>query len=89
MLGVWVLISPWGAEFLGSDDSDMGSRRHRANRRRAGRPEAVVHASAATAAGRRPTIRMRDEDAVVTRPASRSFCDATGSGPHMTPALGN
>ena len=43
LLGVWVLVSALGAEFLGSDDSEMGPRRHRANRRR-GRPRLwVIH----------------------------------------------
>jgi len=38
-----------GSEFRGSDHSEMGPRLRGTDRRRAGRPEAMVHASDAAA----------------------------------------
>ena len=49
LLGVWVLVSPWVLSFSAQTTARWAHCRHRADRRRAGRPEAaVVHASDAS-----------------------------------------
>jgi transposase-like protein len=59
------------------------------DRRRVGRPEAVVHASGATAAGPRPTIRRDEVRAVRPDPHPAVFAMQRGSGLRLATGAGN